>query len=196
MQGVAEAPPELRNATIGILGVELYDRERDRLDLLAYQAGGQRRGYYPDSSPTRRDKRNVRDGHYVPWSYTEYLAQVDGNGAPVNPNVARILDMVSGAQEVRLTSAPEVASPFELDALEVIATNGLIPECAMEVSREEDGGELSLFAPEAPCGCFFETIQDPEVVDDPNWQSQCVRCSEDSPCQTGTCLRGYCEGAL
>lgn len=191
--GVANAPTNLREATIGILGVELYDRERDRLDILAYQAEGQHYGYYPDSSPTGRDKRNVRDGHYVPWGYTEYLARVDSAGEPVHPQVARLLQMVSGSEEVRLRSAAGVAEPFDMDALEVIAESGLIPDCAMEVSRTSDGGELARYQPALPCGCFYETIQDPELLEDVEWQAKCVSCNEEKPCAEGTCLRGYCE---
>lgn len=41
----AAAGTPLDQATIGILGVELYDRERDRLDILAYRARGQAYAY-------------------------------------------------------------------------------------------------------------------------------------------------------
>lgn len=193
INGVANAPAELRDSTIGILGVELYDRQRDTLDLLAYQAGGQRAAYYPDSGPSRRDKRNVRDGHYVPWSYTEYLTHVDEDGKPTNDNVRRILDIVSGAQEVRLRSGPDATDAFDIDALQVIAGNGLIPDCAMGVTRGSDGAELSLYTPDNPCNCFFETIQDPEVIANPEWQTQCPTCDQNNPCESGTCNRGYCE---
>lgn len=193
INGVANAPLELRDATIGILGVELYDRQRDVLDLLAYQAEGQKGAYYPDSAPSRRDKRNVRDGHYVPWSYTEYLTYVDEDGNPTNGNVQRILDIVSGAEVVRLRSGEGATQSFDVDALEVIAGNGLIPDCAMGVTRSSDGGDLSLYAPEAPCNCFFETVQDPEIAEDPTWQEQCKTCDEQTPCDSGTCNRGYCE---
>lgn len=193
INGVANAPAELRDSTIGILGVELYDRQRDTLDLLAYQAEGQRAAYYPDSSPSRRDKRNVRDGHYVPWSYTEYLTYVDENGDVTNANVQRILDIVSGVTEVRLRSSEDASAAFDVDALQVIAGNGLIPDCAMGVTRGSDGADLSLYAPSNPCNCFFETIQDPEVVADAEWQAQCPTCDNDHPCDSGTCNRGYCE---
>ncbi len=106
IQGVsAAAGTPLAEATIGILGVELYDRARDMLDLLAYQAEGQKYGYYPDSSPSARDKRNLRDGHYVPWGYTEYLVRVDEDGEPLQENAARLLDIVTGKTETRLVSA-------------------------------------------------------------------------------------------
>lgn len=196
INGVANAAgTPLDAATIGILGVELYDRERARLDLLAYQAAGQAYGYYPDSTPTARDKRNLRDGHYVPWGYTEYIARVAEGGASVDPNVQRLLDIVRGETVVRLRSAAGVVPAFDLDALEVVATNGLVPGCAMSVRREFDGGDLSLAEAAAPCGCFFETVQDPSLTTNPppDWSALCPVCSDAAPCAEGVCRRGYCE---
>lgn len=196
IQGVSAAKgTPLEEATIGLLGVELYDRERDVLDILAYQAEGQSHGYYPDTSPTARDKRNLRDGHYVPWGYTEYLVEVDGDEVPLKPNAERLLAIVSGKVPTRLVSAAEVEPAFDMDALAVIATAGLVPECAMSVSRERDGGELSLYEPETPCGCFFETVQDPSLLTDPpsEWAEQCPSCSGDDDCENGECQRGFCE---
>ena len=196
IQGVsAAAGTPLAEATIGILGVELYDRARDVLDLLAYQAEGQKYGYYPDSSPSARDKRNLRDGHYVPWGYTEYLIPVDEDGVPLQENAARLLDIVTGKTETRLVSADGVEPAFDVDALSVIATNGLVPECAMTVSREVDGGELSIYEPDAPCGCFFETVQDPSLLTDPpsEWAEECVACEASDDCESGECRRGFCE---
>lgn len=193
VSGAAGTP--LDQATVGILGVELYDRERNRLDVLAYAARGQNYAYYPDSTPTARDKRPLRDGHYVPWGYTEYLTAVDESGAPLGANAARLIQIVTGAPETRLVSAPGVEPAFDIDALSIIATNGLVPECAMSVQRERDGGDLSLYAPDVPCGCFFETVQDPSLLTSPpaSWQSECVTCTSDSDCSAGACRRGYCE---
>jgi len=192
---VAAAGTPLDQATIGILGVELYDRDRDRLGILAYQARGQNYAYYPDSTPTARDKRPLRDGHYVPWGYTEYLTHVDGSGNPVSANAARLIQIVTGVPETRLVSAPGVEPAFDIDALSIIATNGLVPECAMTVQREADGGDLSLYAPQSPCGCFFETVQDPSLLTNPPaaWQAECVVCTADAECSGGACRRGYCE---
>lgn len=137
----------------------------------------------------------MRDGHYVPWGYTEYLTAVDADGAPVSANAARLIQIVSGSSETRLVSAPGVEPAFDIDALSIIATNGLVPECAMTVQRESDGGDLSLYAPEVPCGCFFETVQDPSLLTSPSavWQSECPACSDDTDCSAGACRRGYCE---
>jgi hypothetical protein len=196
INGVANAAgTPLEAATIGILGVELYDRERDRLDLLAYQAAGQNYAYYPDRTPGSRDKRNLRDGHYVPWGYTEYIARVDQGGQPVDAKVQRILDIVRGQSVVLLRTAPGAAAPFDLDALEIVATNGLVPECAMGVKRDFDGGDLSISESAAPCGCFFETVQDPTLKTSPpaEWSALCPACSDAAPCAEGACRRGYCE---
>ncbi len=65
----------------------------------------------------------------------------------------------------------------------------------MTVSRELDGGELSIYEPDAPCGCFFETVQDPSLLTDPpsEWAEECVACEESDDCESGECRRGFCE---
>lgn len=186
----------LEEQTLGLLGLDLYDRARDQLDVLAYQAKDQRFGYYPDSTPTARDKRNVRDGHYVPWGYTEYLVQVDGNGDPVSERAALLLDVVRAQKVTRIKSGAGVSPAFDLDAMEIVATNGLIPECAMGVQREYDGGELSLYTPAASCACFFEAVQDPSLLTDPptTWAAACPVCETTSDCSgSAVCRRGFCE---
>ena len=70
--------------TIGILGAEIYENSRDKLNALAFQAYKQTQAYYPDSTAAARDKRNLRDGHYTPWSPTVYMTKVGGDGVPVN----------------------------------------------------------------------------------------------------------------
>jgi hypothetical protein len=191
--GVSTAPEELKEATIGLLGLDLYDRNRGTLDVLAYRAKDQKFAYYPDSEPSARNKRNVRDGHYLPWSYTEYLFHADATGAPVNENVARIIAIVQGKQEVRIKSASGVSPSFDVDALEVIASFGLIPDCAMQVSRQVDGGELRLYSPENSCGCFYEWVQDASVLNDATWLTRCPTCTKSSDCSSGICRRGFCE---
>jgi hypothetical protein len=193
MTGVSSAPENLRSATLGLLGLDLYDRNRGTLDVLAYRAKGQKYAYYPDSAPSKKDKRNVRDGYYVFWSYTEYITKVDSTGVALNQNVARILDIVQGKKVVRLTSQTKVSPAFDLDAIQVIATNGLVPDCAMEVSRKVDGGELSLYSPETSCGCYFEQVQDPSVLTDAQWIKRCPSCTNEKACSSGVCRRGFCE---
>ena len=147
VNGVAAAAQNqsLADATIGILGIDVYEANRGTLDLLAFQAPGQKFGFYPDSTVAHKDKRNVRDGHYVPWSYTTYIAAVDADKKPLNPLVTRLLEMTQGDTDVRLTSAIGVAPAYDIDALQVFASKGLVPACAMKVSREKDGGDFSLY---------------------------------------------------
>lgn len=193
INGVANAPAALRSATIGLLGGDLYDRSRNTLDMLAYRTKGQKHAYYPDSTASAMDKRNVRDGHYLPWGYTEYALPVGSDGKPTNPSAARLYSMVSGAEEVRLVSAAGSGAAFDVDALEVVSKAGLIPECAMSVRREADGADLSLYSSPTPCGCFFEQVQDPAVKTDPDWKTRCVSCTKDTECGLGKCRRNYCE---
>jgi hypothetical protein len=159
---------------IGILGAEVYDTRRNQLDILAYQAPGQYFAYYPDSTPSSIDKRNVRHGQYTVWSPTIWMTDYDG-GSPVNPEAQRVIDLILNK---------EVTPPTNFDTVRVVAEVGLVPECAMKVTRDFEGGELSLYDPAAPCHCAFE-----EVVDN----TSCQACSATIPCATGVCRFGFCE---
>jgi hypothetical protein len=163
--------------TIGILGVEIYDRNRDMVNMLAYQAFGQRHAYYPDSTPSAFDKRNVRDGHYLPWSPTVWLAHVDDKGEPIDPLAAYLIALVVGKKA-------EPAADFE--PLELVIGVGLVPDCAMRVTRLQEGGDLSLYDPAEPCGCYYES-----KVGSPG--ADCNACDDSNPCKTGSCRRGFCE---
>lgn len=195
INGVANAPASTRSGTIGILGIDLYDQRRGDLDMLAYKARGQSYGFFPDSTATRRDKRNVRDGHYVPWGYTQYLYRVDDDGVPVNDNVQRILDLISSETEVRLVGQPDLPSDqrYDRDGIDILKRNGLVPECAMKVTRSIEGGPLSVFEPEHPCHCYYESVEDPGIEDDVRFTNRCVACERDRDCQSGVCSRGFCE---
>jgi hypothetical protein len=163
--------------TIGILGVEVYDKNRATLNLLAFRAFDQRFAYFPDSTPTSFDKKNVRDGHYVPWSPTEWMYYEHPDGTPVNPSAKFVVDLITGTSS---------ASTPDFDALATVIGTGLVPRCAMSVTRTFDGGELSLFEPPEPCGCFFESEVDVA-------SASCVACVDDGGCAAGRCRHGFCE---
>jgi hypothetical protein len=164
-------------ASIGILGAEVYDANRGKgLKTLAFRALGQKEAYYPDSSDSAFDKQNVRDGHYALWSPTVYITKTDANG-PLNPSVAAITDAVLGR-------APT------LDGLADAVKVGLIPECAMHVSRETDGGDLSPFTAPASCTCYYLS-KIPGATGAP---AGCSACDGDAGCgDGGTCQFGFCE---
>jgi len=171
--------------TIGILGSETYDSTTNRANLkaLAFQARGQTNGYLLDSTATAFDKRPVREGHYAPWAHVFYLTKVASTDAgvptPVNANAKLFIDI--------LTDAANPGIPSGLDPVALVAKKGLVPLCAMTVTRSTEGGPLSLFTPPDPCGCYFES----QVGTAP---ASCVVCSTSNPCATGTtCRHGFCE---
>jgi hypothetical protein len=164
--------------TLGILGVEVYDAARAMVHALAFRAFKQWKSYWPDSSPTAFDKKNVRDGHYPLWSYVEYIAPnaASGTGA-LNPNAQTIIDMLSGNT---VTTNPA------FEPLDVVVAAGLVPACAMKVQRSAEGGDLSPLTPTQPCGCYY----DAKV---PMGSTSCTACTDNSACGGGQCRHGYCE---
>jgi hypothetical protein len=157
---------------IGILGAEVYDQFRDSLLQLAFRARGQQAAYYPDSTYSARDKKNVRDGHYTVWSPTIWMDFTSG-GNPVKPDARYIVDLIAGHT---VTPAPN------FDMISIIAAVGLVPDCAMGVTREVEGGPLSIYRPTESCACKFESV---------TAASSCQTCT--TTCATGTCRNGFCE---
>jgi len=162
--------------TLGILGVEIYDGARSTVHALAFRAFKQNKSYWPDSTPTAFDKKNVRDGHYPLWSYVEYAAPQAGGGGALNPNAQTIIDMLSGKP---VTTAPV------FEPLDVVIANGLVPACAMKVQRSVEGGDMTPATVSEPCGCYFEFKA--------TGATTCTACSDSSTCGTGMCRHGYCE---
>jgi hypothetical protein len=173
--------------TIGILGAEVYDAERGMgIKTLAFKAYGQNHAYYPDSSSTSFDRQNVRDGHYTLWSPTVYITPVDATGTPTNPDVAYLLDLVLGSEGA---TPPDGGTP--IDGLGTVSEVGLVPDCAMGVTRAGDGEPLSLYAPDAPCTCYFESHV-PGAVPGAA-PAGCTTCTTSAPCSGGACRHGFCE---
>ncbi len=165
------ATPE---AAIGILGAEVYDAERASLNILAFRARGQYAAYYPDSTSTETDKQNVRDGHYTVWSPTIWMDAVAGN-TPRNADGRYLIDLITGRS---------VTPAQNFDMTAVIAAGGLVPDCAMGVTRSFEGGPLSNYAPAESCVCRYE-----DLVNDPD--TDCETCT--TTCATGVCRNGFCE---
>ena len=168
----ADAP-----STLGILAVtNIVGNVPTSLNVLAYQHYGQSCGYYPDSSPSAKDKVNVRDGHYAIWGPLHIMSRTVG-GYPVNPNAKRVVEYWTG------TMAP----PSGVDLIQVDAVNNLVPTCAMQVQRQTEMGALSAFSSSNPCGCYFEAQ---------SGGTACQPCTtvSDCPAAAPTCSFGYCEG--
>jgi hypothetical protein len=182
--GVATALAALLSSSnaeqaLGILGAEIYDSGmyRSQMHSLAFRAFGQYHSYWPDSTPTAFDKQNVRDGHYPLWSYVQYLAPQAAapmTGA-LNPDAQTVIDYFTDS----------LATPPTADPLDIVISNGLVPECAMKVTRTVEGGPESAYASSAPCDCYFDF----KVTG----ATTCTACSATATCATGTCRHGYCE---
>lgn len=164
-------------AAIGYVSAEVADLNRDSVRTLAFQAYDQECAYWPDSTVTAFDKQNLRDGHYALWSPYHFYAPVDGTGEIVDPETRRFVGWFTGDEPL----------PADLDLITEIIANGNIPQCAMEVWRDEEIGPLYSFAPPDPCGCHFEFLATGE--------SSCDACvgTEDCSDAGAVCRNGFCE---
>jgi hypothetical protein len=167
---------------IGILAADYIDSKNLRATIrsLAFQDTNQKCAMYPDSSSTARDKINVRDGHYPIWGPLHLLYRVDKAGNPINAvtrqSVLDILGYLSGAKPL----------PNGVKLLDVYAQNGLIPECAMRVTRTADGANLQPYRSSNPCSCVFE--------EKATGVCSCKPCVVQGDCsQNENCSFGYCE---
>ncbi len=170
------------NAALGITSADIADNQRDKVRTLAFQARGQRCAFTPDSEPGAHDKRNVRDGHYFLWAPVHFYTRVDGNGVPIKPAVGQVIDYLTGAQPLPPSS--------NLDVITAFKQAGLIPRCAMKVTRQREGGPLLPYTARPSCGCAFEKA-DPAT----GTSNNCVPCKVpgDCPPATPACNFGYCE---
>jgi hypothetical protein len=162
--------------SLGILGSEVYDGYRSTLKALAFRAFKQLHAYWPDSTEDTFDKQNVRDGHYHMWSYTHWLQHQDSLGKPLSPRAQRVVDILVGSA---------VTPPAMFEPLASSIKVGLVPRCAMRVQRSQEGGDFSIYAPDQPCGCFYESSV--------TGKTSCASCTSSATCGAGSCRHGFCE---
>jgi hypothetical protein len=165
------------DSTLGYVSGSTADNNRDQVKTLAYQHTGQTCGYYPDSNEDALDKINVRQGLYQLWTPGHFYARVDASGAAENPQVASLIGWFDGS----------VPPPDGIDVTAIIIDSGDIPGCAMQVTREGVSGPISSYAPEQPCGCFFESTA--------TGTTSCTACTADAECGVTApkCRFGFCE---
>jgi len=171
------------DTAIGFIAADAYDTtvNRARIRALAFRGFEQTQAFYADSDSTSFDKKNVREGHYLPWGYEHMLVRVDAGGAATSAAAKNFIDWVQGN-----TTTTDNAPNF--DPVQIQAANHVIPNCAMKVKRTADGGFLSLYTPADPCSCAFDTT----IANGP--VTGCMTCSTDATCTGGThCHHGYCE---
>jgi ABC-type phosphate transport system substrate-binding protein len=170
--------PTLAEQAIGIISADYYDNDRANLIALAFQADGQDCAYLPDSTSYKKDKQNVRDGHYPVWGPLHFFATVS-NGVPVSPGAQAFASVVS---------VPNVPQAL----LDAFIAASLVPACAMSVQRTAELGPLSAYTAPFQCGCYFEAS--PAV--NGAAPAGCASCTTANDCtdpRRPACNLGYCE---
>lgn len=162
---------------IGILATDVTDKNRNAVKVLGYQHYKQSCAYWPDSTPTAFDKANVRDGHYPMWGPVHLITTVQGD-QPSKDSVKKVIDYLSGA-----------VTPTDFDLIALEAKGGVVPRCAMHVTRSSDGGAMSSYQPDKDCSCKFlrEAVGTP-----PNTCKACMQ-NSDCPSSAPACNYNFCE---
>ena len=122
---------------------------------------------------------NAGDGHYYLWAPLHFYARVTG-GVIADPAVRDVVNYLTGAKPL-----PD----RNTDAIGALKRGGLVPRCAMRVTRAKEGGGQSPLAPRPSCGCYFESAV-------PSGGAPgCKVCNLDSDCprEKPSCNFGYCE---
>jgi hypothetical protein len=171
---IASTAPE---STLGLGEIDYAEDSVGTVNLneLAFRDYGQPCAYYPNSTATSHDKRNVRDGHYVGWGPAHLIARVNAQGVPVNAAAGQIIDYFIG-------NTPVPGHDF----LSLVISNHLVPTCAMNVQRTSEVGPVSPYLPSPSCACFFDSVVG---------TTSCPTCttSADCPASSPACNLGYCE---
>jgi hypothetical protein len=166
--------------TLGVASTESAQAV-STVSTLAYQAAEQSCGYLPDSTSTSRDKLNVREGRYNLWGPTHFFTAVDSNGAPTNPNVKIFTDAITFVTPL---------TPAAKTLISVEAGAGVIPQCAMKVSRAAEQSAESSVQPTGDCTGFYEASV-------PGGSTTHQACTVDGDCADAGayshCNYGYCE---
>lgn len=169
-------PADKAENTIGILGSSHLEQNRATLRALAYQHFGETCALLPNRTARSNEKANVRDGSYEIWGPLHLLTTVDENQRPTNPNAEAIVQYIVGTLQ----------PPSGLDLITLQAEEGLVPQCAMQVTRKLELGPALPYTPEQPCGCAYEEAA--------NGSTSCTPCQNTTQCKsTQVCSLGYCE---
>jgi len=165
-------------AGIAFVSGDVADANRATVRTLAWQHFDQNVGYWPDSSATAYDKKNVRNGQYFLWG-TNHFYGVEGSteGSYADPNVQVLLEYLSGVSQPAGTTQTITQTAIN---------NKNVPVCAMNVARDGDLGPIYAWDPPEPCGCYFDYSA--------TGATSCATCDETTPCSgTDVCRFGFCE---
>jgi len=174
----ATSPAAVGNPSSGLAfcSTETADANRAKVRTLAFKAVDQDCAYFPDSTATSTDKKNLREGRYFLWNAHHFFARTNEQKQITNPNVAKLIAIFTSKEPL----------PGPQTYIDLLIANGNVPECAMRVKRAGDMGPLASFQHEKPCNCYFDQKT--------TGQTACKVCTSDSDCNAGSqCSYGYCE---
>ncbi len=156
--------PSVVDSAMGILASDYLTQNQSALRGLAVQDKNASCSFYPSSTAFAHDNANARDGHYPLWGPSHFYARVDpSTGIPLKSGVTKFIDGLNG-----LTPLPG------LDLIAEYAQKGLVPECAMHVSRANDGGDYTPFKAPVTCNCYFDLYAASS--------NTCATCNANSDC--------------
>jgi hypothetical protein len=158
----------------------VYDSHRSTLNAVAFRGHNRTNAYHADSSPTSTDRKNVRDGHYVIQGPLHFFtALTDGQPSPL---AKQVLEYLVGSVPIDPNDTANTSH------VSTVAALGTVPQCAMMVQIDRDGGYFSPFTPAVSCTCRYERVVNGKEL------AGCVSCTSSSQCAVGkTCQTGYCE---
>jgi hypothetical protein len=170
-------------SALGILASDYLIQNEQTLRGLAVLDENAGCAFYPDSTAFAHDNANARDGHYPLWGPSHFYARVDpASNLPLKAGVSQFIDGLNG-----ITPLPG------LDLVAEYASKGLVPECAMHVSRTNDGGDYTPFKAPVTCNCYFDSHAG---------STSCKPCGSNSDCpgSSPNCNKfgpqpqhGYCD---
>ncbi len=170
---------------LGITSADVADEADARANLrtLAYQHFGQSCAFTPDSSAGSSDKRNVRDGHYELWAPFHYYTRGQNNRTE-DPFVAEIVSYLTGARPLPNRNT---------DFITTLKQAGLVPTCAMHVTRSREGARIEPLEPSSSspsCSCYYEASPPGGTV-----PADCVACTSSAECpsRAPNCNFNFCE---
>jgi hypothetical protein len=176
------APSTSPDLTIGYTSTEYYDQYRGQVRGLKVRGVNQKLAYLPDFDGQSTDKINIREGRYALQGALRLIAPVDASGAPTNLQVKHIIDWF----QENPVQDPALQLPFDVN--EIYALRGVVPQCAMKVTKDPDTLSFRHYKPPQPCHCSFEFLA--------TGKTGCVPCAgvDAGTCQPGqSCSHGYCE---
>jgi len=185
MVTVYVSPTTDPDQTLGYTSTEYYDQYRDRINGLKVRGTNQKLAYWPDFSNTTTDKINIREGRYTLQGALRLFAAVDTNGVVTKPGAQHLIDWF----QQNPVSDPALQLPF--DVTEIYALRGVVPQCAMKVTRDGDTQLFKHYYPPQPCHCSFQALATGATN-----IAGCVPCAgvDAGTCQAGQiCSHGYCE---